>query len=123
MKKVLGFALVAGLLALIAPEALAQSGGTLTDATQNVGQSALGGVSSLLSGNIALVIGLCLGVFGLWTWLVKQETWGIILILGGVVLTAFPGIFDSITTGSTNIIGTITGNDAVIKNRADDVIN
>ena len=56
-------------------------------------------VQNLIRGNLGVVIGLALSLFGLWMWLVQQATWGLIIVIGGAALTAFPGIFGSLSQG------------------------
>lgn len=79
-------------------------------------------VQGWVTGNIGLAIGLILAVFGIWTWVVKQETMaGIFLIIGGVLITIAPGVMNTmssfinpITSGfggsNTNVTGANTSN-------------
>lgn len=56
-------------------------------------------INHVLTGNIMLAVGLIVAVLGLWMWLVKQETSaGIMMIIGGVILTAAPAIFNATST-------------------------
>jgi hypothetical protein len=69
-------------------------------------------LEGLVTGNIGLLVGLALAVFGIYTWVVKQETTaGLLLIVGGVLITIAPGVFNSLgglvspivsATGGTN---------------------
>lgn len=92
MKSIKFLGLVAVLAVMAAEPALAQ------DAT-NAGESITTELVDLVQGNIGTAIGLAIALFGLWTWIVKQTTWGIVMIIGGVILTAFPGIFDNLREG------------------------
>lgn len=49
---------------------------------------------NIVTGNLGLVVGLAIAFLGLWTWIVGQEAFaGIIMIIGGILLTMLPGIF------------------------------
>lgn len=49
----------------------------------------------LVVGNLGLFLGLLLAVWGIWTWVVKQETMaGILMIAGGVLITIAPGVMN-----------------------------
>lgn len=84
----LSLALVAGfvMIGLDANAAAGEAGGKLLSTVQDA-----------ITGNLGLVIGLALAILGIWTWVVKQETAaGIFLIIGGVLITISPGVFNSI---------------------------
>jgi len=86
-----GVAGIAAAAALVAPElALAQD-------AASAGQNILDNFTAGATGNIGLLIGLGIAALGLWKWLMDQSSWGIILIIGGVLVTAFPGIFKSVS--------------------------
>ncbi len=86
-----GLAGAAAAVALLSPElALAQSGNA-----SGAGESGLAAFQDLFLGNVGLMVGLAIAAFGLWKWLMDQTSWGIILIIGGVLITAFPGLFGS----------------------------
>jgi hypothetical protein len=79
------------LMALVAAPAFAQY--------STAGQSVLDAINGILNSPVMLILGLGLAVIGVWTWLVKQETMaGILMIVGGVVLTGIPAIFRGTTT-------------------------
>lgn len=109
-KAVLSLALVAGFVLV---------GGDAFAAVGDAGGSVLTAIEGAVTGNIGLVIGLVLAILGLWTWIVKQETAaGIVMIIGGVLITVAPGIFDT----ARDIIGPIIGtadadNDALTVDR------
>lgn len=63
------------------------------------GDNAVSDISALITGNIGTLIGLGIALLGLYTWLVQQSSWGIVMIIGGVAVTAFPGLFNSMQGG------------------------
>ncbi len=63
------------------------------------GDDAMGDIGNLITGNIGTLIGLGIALLGLYTWLVQQSSWGVIMIIGGVAVTAFPGLFNSMQGG------------------------
>lgn len=113
------FIALVGLVAL-APEALANVDST----AQGAGSSVITGINSVISGNIGLFIGVGLALFGLYTWLVAQNTGtGIIMIIGGVAVTAFPGLFEGMSQASTDILKVFAGSDGsgLVGDRKDSV--
>ncbi len=63
------------------------------------GDDALGDIRDVIAGNVGTLIGLGIALLGLYTWLVQQSSWGVIMIVGGVAITAFPGIFSGMQDG------------------------
>lgn len=96
MKKFFVFALFGALLAMMPEMALANT------TEGGVGGDLFADIQRMMSGNLGTIVGLVLALFGLYTWLVQQASWGLMMIIGGVALTAFPGIFDSLQTGFDN---------------------
>lgn len=63
----------------------------------SAGGAMLSTLRDAITGNIGFFIGLAITILGLWTWIVKQETGaGIVMIIGGVLITLVPGIFDGV---------------------------
>ena len=97
---IMGLVAVAGAML---PEAAFAQGGV------DVGSDLFDDVQDLIRGNLGVVIGLVLSLFGLWMWLVQQATWGLVIVVGGAALTAFPGIYgavsDNISTAFDNSFG------------------
>jgi len=99
MKK---FSIIFGLLAvaatLVSGDASAQTAVTTATAAGGdaVGADLLGTIVQQMSGNLGTAFGLGIAVFGLYMWIVQQATWGIVMIIGGVAITAFPGLFGGI---------------------------
>lgn len=61
-------------------------------------------LENVLTGNIGLLLGLGITVLGLWTWIIGQKTGpGIVMIIGGVLLTLAPGLFN----GTRNMLGNV----------------
>ena len=90
MTKFFSIALVAVFAAAIAllPEA--------ASAADAVGGTLAADLNRIVRGNLGVIIGLLIALLGLYTWLIEQSSWGIVLIIGGVAITAFPGFFVSI---------------------------
>jgi hypothetical protein len=61
-------------------------------------------LQTALTGNIGTIAGLLIAIFGLYIWLVQQASWGIIMIIGGVLVTIFPQVFDSVSTGTQDAL-------------------
>lgn len=88
-------------VAMIAPDtAFAQAGG-------NVGQGLFTDIQNLIQGNLGVIAGLLISLFGLWMWLVQQSSWGLIIVIAGAALTAFPGIYAGISQGIDNAFSDI----------------
>lgn len=64
-----------------------------------VGSKLFDDVQGLIAGNIGVIAGLLISLFGLWMWLVQQSSWGLIIVIAGAALTAFPGIYGSLSSG------------------------
>lgn len=63
-------------------------------------------VRDLITGNLGFLIGLLLAVWGIWTWVVKQETMaGILMIVGGVLITISPGVMNFMSS----LVNPVTG--------------
>lgn len=67
----------------------------------------------VVTGNLGLVVGLAIAFLGLWTWIVGQEAFaGIIMIIGGILLTMLPGIFKGFRGFVTPVVNEFaTGDD------------
>ena len=59
---------------------------------------------NFLSGDWAFAFAIIATVVGLWTWLMKQHNWGLGLILLGVMVVSFPGLFEGIYNGSNEFL-------------------
>ena len=66
---------------------------------ESVGQNLFGDIQKLIQGNLGVLAGLLISLFGLWMWLVQQSSWGLIVVIAGAALTAFPGIYSGISKG------------------------
>lgn len=98
--KLLSVMAVAGLVAAISPDlAFATTGAS--GAGQDFGKDLV----ALMSGNWGTLAGLLVAILGLYTWLVKQETWwGIMMLVFGIAVTAFPGLFANMQDGFKSAI-------------------
>ncbi len=95
ISKKLSTAMFAGLVAVLftmLPE-MANAAAT------NAGAGTATDILNIITGNIGTLIGLGIALLGLYTWLVQQSSWGVIMIIGGVAVTAFPGLFASMQAG------------------------
>jgi hypothetical protein len=101
VKQLLSIGFVAALAVLFTamPEvALAQTSSV-------VGSNALNFLDQgLIRGNWGTIIGLVIALFGLYVWLIRQETWGVVVIIGGVLVTFFPGVFDTLDEGLRAVV-------------------
>ena len=84
----------------------------------SAGTSFLTTLQDLITGKLGLFIGLGITILGLWTWIIKQETGaGIVMIIGGVLITVAPGLFngvhDFVNSAVTGISG---GNNTTVTN-------
>jgi hypothetical protein len=82
--------------------------------SDNAGEELLDSVFGLITGSLGTLIGLGIALFGLYMWLIQQSSWGIMVMIGGVAVTAFPGIFEWMRAGfadATDGQGTESGVD------------
>lgn len=63
------------------------------------GQSLLADITGLLTGSMGTVVGLGISLFGLWVWLAQQSSWGLLIVIAGAAITAFPGLYKGMTDG------------------------
>lgn len=76
----------------------------------SAGEAELNVIEGLLTGNIGLAIGLIITVWGLFKTFVNGETGGgILLLVCGVLLTIFPGVFNAAGKTIYPIVQNITG--------------
>ncbi len=60
-------------------------------------------VRNLTTGNVGSIIGFGFAFLGLLTLLLKGSNYGIILIIIGIAVTAFPGLLNSFIEGMSNV--------------------
>ncbi len=106
--------LLAVTFALLPDIAMAQVGGGGT--TSNVGNNLFNDVQSLIRGNIGVLVGLLISLFGLWMWLVQQSSFGLVIVIAGAAVTAFPGIYAGISQGINNAFTDIDSNASAARN-------
>ena len=98
----ISFVIVAALVATVAWVEPAFAADTTT------GEDLLTDVQGLIGGKLGTVIGLGVSLFGLWVWLAQQSSWGLLILIAGAALTAFPGLYgslaDAIKTGFSNTL-------------------
>jgi len=90
------------LVATLTPEAAFAQG-----QAASVGQSLFTDIQTLIRGNLGVLAGLLISLFGLWMWLVQQSSWGLLIVIAGAALTAFPGIYSGISQGISNAFSDI----------------
>ena len=78
-------------------------------ADSNVGSSLLTDIQGILRGNLGVVVGLAISLFGLWMWLAQQSSWGLLIVIAGAALTAFPGIYGNLSQGFRSAFQTSQG--------------
>ena len=56
-------------------------------------------VADAIESNYGLLVGLGVAALGMWMWLMDQNNWGVVMMVGGVAITAFPGLFGGLYDG------------------------
>lgn len=74
-----------------------------------MGKAEAGLLAGIISGNIGLAIGLVITAFGFYQALVEQKTWGWVMIIGGLAITAWPGLFKGAYNALNPVASTFTG--------------
>lgn len=104
------------ILALVGAVAAFAPDVALAADADNVGEGLFGSVQSMIQGNLGVLAGLLISLFGLWMWLVQQSSWGLIIVIAGAALTAFPGIYGSLSEGLQNAFDEVQGDAERAKN-------
>ncbi|MCP4355700.1 MAG: hypothetical protein GY793_08760 [Proteobacteria bacterium] len=81
------FAVVLGLATVISGSAFA---------SETAGEGLFTDFTNALKGKMGTTAGLAVSLVGLYIWLWNQVSWGIVVAIGGALLTAFPGIYTSL---------------------------
>ena len=89
--------------------------------TITAGDDTLRAITDAFQSNGGVIVGLLLAMLGLWQWIVSQNSWGLVMIIGGVIITAFPGLFQSMQDAMEDLFGQAgiterAGNASVIDN-------
>ena len=71
-------------------------------AANNTGSGLLSDIEGLIAGKLGTVLGLGVSLFGLWVWLAQQSSWGLLILIAGAALTAFPGLYGSLASAFEN---------------------
>ena len=112
------FGLTAATLMLV----MAQSG--IAQDAAGAGSTALGTLQEAITGNIGLILGLGITVMGLWTWIVGQKTGaGLTMVVGGVLITLAPGLFNGARTMMGGVINQFSGGNATAVQGGGQVLN
>ncbi len=69
-----------------------------------VGMHELQALGSIVQSNYGVLIGLGVAAFGFWIWLTSQNKWGIAMIFLGIIVTAFPGMFEAFRNGTLSVM-------------------
>ena len=98
------FMAILALVAAYAPElAFANGQGATNPANHSgsgAGSSLRSDIEAVFTGDIGFLVGLGISVFGLYMWLIKQASWGLVMLIAGGLITVFPSLFSSIESGS-----------------------
>ncbi|MBI1308527.1 MAG: hypothetical protein GC129_01535 [Proteobacteria bacterium] len=106
------FAMAAAMLMLAAVVEPSFAAGNAADA----GNTILGTLQDSITGSIGFFIGLAITILGLWTWIVKQETGaGIVMIIGGVLITLVPGIFNGMHDLASGVLTQFGGSTTTVQ--------
>ncbi len=89
---------------LIITAVLLLTSGAVFAAQGDVGFVEVGVIKDLLSGNAMLIAAVSVSMLGLWTWMMKQSSWGFILLILGALLAAFPSLFESMFNASSDFL-------------------
>lgn len=89
------------------------------DNAASAGNTALNTLDKTITGNLGLILGLGLTIAGLWTWIVGQKTGaGITMIVGGVLFTLAPGMFNGARQMLGGVVDQFSGGTATETNRS-----
>jgi type IV secretory pathway VirB2 component (pilin) len=89
----------------------ASTGGDASSA----GDDALTTLVDVITGKIGLILGLGITILGLWTWIIGQKTGaGIVMIIGGVLLTMAPSLFNGAHNMLSGVVDSFEGSDNAI---------
>ena len=92
-------------LVIIDPTFAQSAGGSSGSGAAGAGSAAKSTLENILTGNIGLLLGLGITVLGLWTWIIGQKTGaGIVMIIGGVLITLAPGLFNGVRSMASNVV-------------------
>ena len=92
------FAAVFGFAATVGADAFAAvpHGSGVGSSGSEAGSGFLTDFKAALTGSMGTTAGLLVSLVGLYMWIWNQVSWGLIVAIGGALLTAFPGIYDNI---------------------------
>lgn len=100
-----GVTAVALMALLVANPAFAQG--------EEVGADFFTTLQGMITGNVGFFIGLGITVLGIWTWVIRQQTGaGVVMIIGGVLITLAPGLFNSARNFAGEVLGNVGASDA-----------
>ena len=110
LKQLAIFAVVVGIAAVVGADAFAATN-TTPDAGTNYkeGESLFKDLTGNLSGTVGTTAGLVISLFGLYMWIWNQVSWGVMVAVGGALLTAFPGIYENLASGTQGAFKATTG--------------
>ena len=91
------FIAVAAVAMMLVPEVAMSADINTTGTTSTAGEGLLADVFGVFQGSVGALVGLGISLLGLWMWLMQQNSWGIVLLIAGALLTVFPDIFASFT--------------------------
>ncbi|PZP39337.1 MAG: hypothetical protein DI585_04470 [Pseudomonas fluorescens] len=107
----------AALMVAFADPAFAQATGSAGGAASGAGSAATATLIGVITGNIGLLIGLGVTLLGLWTWIIGQKTGaGLTMIVGGVLITMAPGLFNGVRSMATGVMENFGGTPYSVQN-------
>lgn len=76
----------------------------------DAGEVELNAIEGVLTGNLGLAVGLLITIWGLWKMVAGGETGGgILIMICGVLLTIFPGVFNTAAEVVLPLVRSVTG--------------
>jgi type IV secretory pathway VirB2 component (pilin) len=110
LHSILSIATLAFATLMFIDPAFAQAVSPAGGAAFQSGNQALQTLQGTITGNIGFLIGLAIAFFGVWTWIVNQNTGaGILMIIGGVLITMVPQIFTGAQSLVSGVVGQFSG--------------
>lgn len=108
-----GLALLAVAAVTVSPDLAMAQGTVFNTSCQQVvngtgGDGLLKDIINVITGPLGATIGLVISLFGAYQWLVNQSNWGIVILAGGALLTAFPNVYVNLLEGLCNVLPSTT---------------
>lgn len=72
-----------------------------------IGADFFDSLQNMVTGNVGFFLGLLLTVLGLITMVFKQFSAGVVMLIGGVLITLSPGLFNSLRNLMADVLDTV----------------